>query len=524
MRKPVLLLFAALFLQCYAQVANAQRYLSEVFTSVQVTSNVTYGQNISVLLAQQGLIDTIDLKADIYEPVGDTLAHRPTVIMIHTGSFLPIFYNGQPTGIKTDSSIVEMCRQFARRGYTAVSMDYRLGWNPQAIGPSGQDIRTGTLLQAVYRALQDAKACVRYFRNDALTGNQYHVDEQNIILGGMGSGGYVAMAYPTLNNPAQINLPKFLAATTNPAYGFTAGASYVNQAIWGDYDGYGGTPGFNVPSNTPGVSNEVSFVFNMGGALGDSSWLQAGPNVPLVAFHVVNDPYAPYKDGPVIVPTTGDFVVDVSGSWRAVRIADSLGNNACFASQGFSDPYTLRANQINDGYEGLFPFELSDPPGPAPGQAGPWDYYDSTSVYVTCMFGLGFSQGRTDTLWYNSFATNPDMSQSKSLAYIDTVMNYLNPRVWNCMTMVGISEYDLLNKALSVFPNPASGYVTVKMDDASNPIRFIHLYDIAGRKVRSLEGLNALETLIDLGELSPGSYLMRAGFDGGEISRKISVR
>src|SRR5205085_7297802 len=109
----------------------------------------------------------------------DVLPNRPTVIMIHTGSFLPIFYNMQPTGSRNDSAIVTMCKQFARRGYTAIAVDYRAGWNPAATGAAGQEIRTGTLLQAAGRGVQDLKACVRFFKNNAAT---YHVDVDKIIL------------------------------------------------------------------------------------------------------------------------------------------------------------------------------------------------------------------------------------------------------------------------------------------------------------------------------------------------------
>jgi len=515
-----ILCFSACLL--FTNVIFGQRYVSEIFTDDTVTHNVVYGQNISVLTAPT--LTTVDLKADVYEPKGDVLQNRATVFMIHTGSFLPIFYNGQATGIKTDTVIVEMCHQFARRGYTAIALDYRLGWNPQALGAAGQDIRTGTLLLAVYRALQDVKACVRYFRNDALTANTYHIDEQNLILGGAGSGGYVAFAYATLNDPDQIDLPKFIASTTNAGYGFTAGMSYVNMGLWGDFDGYGGTTGYNIPTNTPGVSNAVSFIFNMGGALGDSSWLQTGVTVPVVAFHVVNDPFAPYKDGPVIVPTTGDFVVDVSGSWRAVRIADSIGDNNCFKNNSFSDPYTVRANSINDGYEGLFPFEMSDPPGPATGQAGPWDYIDSTTVYTTCMFGLGFTQGHTDTIWYNSLATHPDNSLASSHAYIDTIMNYLNPRINLCLHTVGIDEVSALRQSLSVFPNPASSMLSIKMNDATSPIRYFHLYDFSGRLIRTIDKLNSLSSEIDVRSLSPGCYTLKTGFDSGEVSQKVILQ
>ena len=151
-------------------------------------------------------------------------------------------------------------------------------------------------------------------------------------------------------------------------------------------------------------------------------------------------------------------------------------------------------------------------------------YYDSTTVYLTCTMGLGFTQGRTDSLWYNSLATNPDMSHAKSLAYIDTIMNYLNPRVNYCMHTVGVTEQDALKKALSVYPNPASDYITLKMEDASAPIRYVRLYDLAGRLVRSVDQLNARDLRIDLHSLSAGSYLLKAGFASGEVTRPVTVQ
>lgn len=522
MRKPLLPLLFMMGLLSFTGELFAQRFVSEIYSSVTVTPNIVYGQNIEFLT---GSPVTKDLKADVYQPVGDTMTARPTVILIHTGSFLPIFYNGQATGIKTDSVITELCRQYARRGYTAIAMDYRLGWNPQALGPAGQDIRTGTLLQSVYRAIQDAKACVRYFRNDALTVNAYGIDESKIVLQGMGSGGYVAMAYACLNDPAQISLPKFISSTTNATYGLTAGLSIINQAIWGDYDGYGGTPGYNIDTNTVGVANNVAFVINCGGALGDSSWLQSGPNVPFVAFHSINDPFAPYKDGSVIVPTTGDFVVDVSGSWRVIRIADSLNNNAAFQNNTWTDPYTVRANMINDGYDGLFPLVLSDPPGPATGEAGPWDWFDSTTVYQTCMIGLGFTQGHVDTIWGSSLATNPDMSKTKALAYIDTIMGYANPRIAAALNLVtGIQSVGDLQTTVSIFPNPASGFINVDASAAKSAVRYIKLYDVSGRLVTTVASLQDQKIKLDVNALQSGSYILKIGFDAGEVTQKVSIR
>jgi hypothetical protein len=188
-------------------------------------------------------------------------------------------------------------------------MDYRLGWNP--IGAT-QDIRTGTLLLAVYRAIQDAKTCVRYLKMNAATqGNTFKIDTGKIALGGQGSGGYVVLAYATLDNPAEIALENFIAASTDLTYGFIQGQPYVNQALWGDFDGLNGTAGFN-QDNWVGYSDKIGMVFNMGGAIGDSSWMAAG-DVPwfVSMFQMIHLP--PYGYGDVIVPTTGQFVVSVSG-------------------------------------------------------------------------------------------------------------------------------------------------------------------------------------------------------------------
>lgn len=173
---------------------NAQRYVTEIFPAAAKTGNITYANNITVIGALSGGGPAPqDLKMDVYTPDGapDPLTQRPLIIIMHTGSFLPPVINGQPTGSKTDSTLVAMCTSFAKRGYVAALMAYRQGWSYlEATGPTGQDIRTGTLLQAVYRGLLDAKACVRYFRAIADTGgNPFGIDPNKIILGGVGTCG-----------------------------------------------------------------------------------------------------------------------------------------------------------------------------------------------------------------------------------------------------------------------------------------------------------------------------------------------
>ena len=76
---------------------------------------------------------------DIYEPEGDTMEDRPVIIFAHSGAFF--------TGSKEAQDMVELCKESARRGYVAISMEYRLGLNILS-SYSGE--------RAVYRGVQDA--------------------------------------------------------------------------------------------------------------------------------------------------------------------------------------------------------------------------------------------------------------------------------------------------------------------------------------------------------------------------------
>lgn len=486
------LLVSALFLMLTTAFYSfgQQRYLDEVFTEVQVDYNVAYGQNYTILPG----VPTLDtLLMDVYQPANDTSTIcRPVVIVLHTGSFLPAILNGQCTGTRKDSVIAETCRRFAKRGYVAAAVSYRLGWNAVSMD---QDTRTSTLIQAVYRALQDAKTAVRYFKHDALNYGRWNSDPDKVIVGGFGSGGYVALAYGTLNKPAEINLDKFKFTSTN--------LPYVDTLNLGNYDGFGGAAPHNY-ENYPGLSSEASLIFNAGGALGDSSWLEAG-EAPIVAFHCPSDPFAPYGFGQVIVPTTGDFVVEVSGSYDAVRRANILGNNDVFVNASFNDAITQRANMVNDGFEGLFPFVV---PGQ---QAGPWDWWDPSCV-------------RHD----NGLLTNPDMSKQKAMSYIDSVMGYLAPRAYAVLQPISTCNYTSVeeNKIqnVMVFPNPTDGTFTISDPQTGNNIRNLNMFDITGRTVFSYINLNHNKITIDGNKYSPGVYMLNVDFEKGSTSTKVVIR
>jgi Secretion system C-terminal sorting domain len=471
MKKIVQLALALCILTCFENT-YAQRYLNEVFTNVTVTSSVKYGRNISVLTGSPA---AQDLFMDVYEPTGDTVSKRPVIIYLHTGSFLPTPLNGSPTGSRTDSAVVEMCKKFARRGYVACAVSYRLGWNPQS---ADQDVRTGTLLNAVYRGIIDAKTSVRFLReNYSVGGNTFKVDTSKFVIGGQGTGGYIAFAYVSLDKVAELNLTKFKDVNFNP---------YVNQALAGNFGGTDSTF-LNSPSqNHPTYSDKANMIFNLGGALGDSSWLEAG-DAPMVAFHVPSDPFAPFTYGAVIVPVLNLFVVNVSGSRDVIRRANQLGNNDVINNVTYTDPYTTAANAVNGGYSSLMPFYL---PGP---QAGPWEWWDPANPNNNA--GL---------------QTNPNMSKTKGLAYIDTIQGYLAPRMAKVLGLpgapIGIKTIDAAKNKVSVFPNPSVEAVKISSKET---IASVFVYDAIGNLIKEMKNVNTTNFTLERSGLEAGIYLVK---------------
>ena len=413
-----------------------ERYVDEVFTNFTQENNVLYSQNYSVIAASQGIPyvptgaspQVPALVFDLYEPAGDTVAERPLIIMLHTGTFLPIIYNTNPTGMRNDVATTNICKSYAKRGYVVANLEYRLGWNPTA---ATQADRAASLMKAVYRAIQDTKSAVRFFRKDYAITNQWGIDTSRIILCGQGSGGWIALGYATVDKLAEIQLPKFLDANAVPL---------IDTAVIGDWDGVGGI--YNLESNL-GYSNDIHMVCSMGGGMGDLSWLEAG-DVPMCAVHCPTDPVATYTTGDVSIASIGLVTTDISGSYDVMKKANLLGNNAILnVTNACTDPYTTAAAAASANAQGMtianatdtvnqivgapvdnvFPFITVNPY-----EASPWDFWDSTmTVNIAQAMGLPAAQG---TAAHNSnIAQNPDMSYSKSMAYIDTTLDYFCRRI-----------------------------------------------------------------------------------------------
>lgn len=467
---------------------NAQRYLEQVFDQVQVTSNVIYGENTTVLFVPvTGAFVKQPLLMDVYQPVGDTISERPVVLYFHTGNFLPHPQNSSPSGTKTDSATVEICTRLAKMGYVVASCTYRLGWNPIA---ETQEQRVNTLINAAYRGVQDARTASRFLRrNVAEEGNTYGVDTDKIVIWGQGTGGYIALAASTIDAYTDILLPKFTLATNPP---LPMVIEQVNGDIWGTSVGIiPGTTDTLCHPNHVGYSSDFALCVNMGGALGDLSWLDETDG-PFISFHTPTDPFAPYTNNVLIVPGANLPVVEVDGSYNVQEKCAELGNNEVWAEYELSDVFSAAADNFNDGLDGLYPLVR---PAAQPADSAPWEWWSSTNP-------------NNDT----GLLTNPDMSSTKANLFIDTIIGYAAPRMacalllpMNPCTEVSVSEVEKV-LAFELFPNPANTTLNLR---ASFVFDRVEILDSYGKRVADLTP-RLERAVIDIQHLATGMYFVRA--------------
>lgn len=532
-----------LFLGLSVSLSFAQeRYLDEVFTDVNVTSNVSYGVNGTILfIGTAGEIVPQNLEMDIYEPDGDTEVDRPVVLVFHTGNFLPNVTNGQIPGTRQDNSVVEFCTQLARRGYVTAAVSYRLGWNPLA---ETQPIRALGLIQAAYRGVQDGRNAIRFVKANADT---YGIDENNVTVLGLGTGGYLTLGLVGLSDYNEIltttNGPgKFI--LDNDGDG-TPETPMIVEAFHGDINGevLTVTPiaGFGLPAgdttnyaNVVGVDNSFQLGINVGGALGDVSWL-ADNSTPTISIQSPFDQFAPYEDDILKVPTTGDDIVQVQGAQVIGATQEARGNNQMWIDANFNDDITAQAiaNSATAGhpyYEGVFPFiRPANSAGEDEGVVVDW--WDENDLSPANGAGMGLPWNviphpAGGTFHTNGLLLNEDMSAEKARANIADVMAYILPRACVALNLPCRANFTtstrevLLEAGMTLTPNPASQNVTVSV---SNDFEIIDMevYDMAGKLVQNHQGINASQYTINRNNLAPGMYLVKATFDGGVQTEKI---
>ncbi|TVR76137.1 MAG: T9SS C-terminal target domain-containing protein [Chitinophagaceae bacterium] len=228
---------------------SGNRYAAEIFSDVNVTTDIEYGYNPN---------SETTLRLDFYEGMGDTETNRPLIIMIHGGTFI--------TGSKSAADMVYMCENFAKRGYAAASINYSLGIS----GISETD-----LFVAVVKAVHDAKAAIRFFRKEAAeNANPFGINPDKIFIGGYSAGAITAVQVAYLKDDS----------------------SPISSNLQTALDNQGGT--LEGESGNAGYSSSVAGVFNISGGIHKLDWMEVG-DVPIVSVHGDSDNTVPYGFGDV---------------------------------------------------------------------------------------------------------------------------------------------------------------------------------------------------------------------------------
>lgn len=246
------LTFTMLAAPAFSQLdcSDGRYYNRTYFTAWDTTENILFGSGPSV-----GSGQTQQLKMCVFEPQGDLLAKRPLIVFTFGGSFV--------TGNR--QQVYSMCEEFVKMGYVVAATDYRVGF----FFPSEV-----TTTQAVVRGMHDMKAAIRYFYKDAQTINQFKIDTNYIVAGGVSAGAICAIHTAYLNSDSEI-----------PEY------------MYGDTAGMGGVEGH---SGNPGYSSKIIGVIDFSGTIGDTAWMLPG-DPAVVGLHDLGDQTVPYATGSISV-------------------------------------------------------------------------------------------------------------------------------------------------------------------------------------------------------------------------------
>ena len=179
----------------FKTIEKQNRYKEECF-EIETIRDVKYGtakgywvsrpetSNDYAKIITSGIAKTLskkdfDLYMDIYLPKDDTMKQRPMVMFIHGGGFF--------IGDKRDTPIVLWCQHYAKMGYVAVSINYRMGFKPSK----------ASIERCGYSAAQDAHAAMRFLIHNK---EKYRINPNYLFVAGSSAGGITTLNLAFMRN------------------------------------------------------------------------------------------------------------------------------------------------------------------------------------------------------------------------------------------------------------------------------------------------------------------------------------
>lgn len=462
-----ILFFLFIFFSLHNQI-YAQQWLDKKY-DFNVTKNIVYGTATNF----NGSIDT--LKIDIYNPACDDIlgvSKKPLLVWIHGGAFL--------SGNKNDPSIINLCEEFAKRGYITASISYRLGfvadknaWNcnyPNYACIFAAD--EAEWQRAYYRAMQDAKGAIRFLVNRH---NQYRIDLDNIFVGGESAGGFIALATALLDTlpekPAvtyaieDAPLPSANSLTCEYNVGKTFNGTTVPRPSLGSING-------SIEPTT--IPYSIKGVANLFGAMNADILKLHRANVPkpvIYSFHQPCDLIVPIDSGKILGGLSWCF----ANGYSCYTVSNTP---TVYGSQYIS---TLNADN-NYGYN---------------------IYDDFTNNYFPYNFWFGdyscVAQTNYPCHGYDNKTLRENNLAEFFAQYITT-----NPICNN--TFNGVENLNEQHEAIKIYPNPAEYMLTIEVD--KNEEFGLEITDVMGKTYFNNRYATKINKL-NISSLNNGIYFLK---------------
>jgi acetyl esterase/lipase len=236
---------------------HAQPFVDQTY-KVRSVKDVFYG------VAPRFDVGVDSLKMNIFMPTNDNATKRPLVVWIHGGGFIQ--------GNRSDFN--SLAETWAKRGYTAVTISYRLGIHGSLLDPPFA-YDESEAIRACYRGIQDVRGGLRFLVKNA---SMYGIDTSRCIIGGASAGSIIALHTAFFDPQDEIppaagkitDVVRLVGTFTRPALGSPDGELHRDV-------------------RTPSIKS----VLNLFGALFDLKYLGGAPVVPVFSYHQLEDPVVP---------------------------------------------------------------------------------------------------------------------------------------------------------------------------------------------------------------------------------------
>lgn len=408
----------------------------------------------------------VPLFLDLYKPVGDDNCLRPLLLMIHGGAWV--------AGTRKDPEVVIIAREMASMGYTVASLEYRLGhhksesYTQYAACLTDRCVYiadTSEIYRAVYRGVQDAWSALRFLSGRRIEDS---TDMDNVFVGGVSAGGFVALQTALWEDPARRPIesfdlpdipapdPELLACYSNPQWRRRPDMGQARDGLWMEFE-----------------APVIRGIANFYGAIFQAGQLEALSGKPLYLFHQTNDLIVDCGRGKVLGPIYQHCLNPLNLCDRDMRMPIALGSCSIISE---NERRSLGVEIFEDILE-------NGPPNGLTCLANP-PTHSILNIVRRCS-----NMARHFAPWITATGNDPDS---------------------NCRRITPVLDHELVDQINPVFyPNPAADHLYI--DGLSAGHWQLNILSISGQSIRQIDweqADKASNPKMQVSDLMPGLYIL----------------